>query len=298
MIDAYTIANKIENRLNEIANGAEAPFVFKVYPEVGDYKAAIKDAMRKTAPKPVINCTLMSLPSQIVPLQNVRSYTMSQLLTVMAPLMPGVRTGTTEFEQSIEPVMNVLRAFAENSAGRAGTMPDAGGASFAYVFAPQLPSVGVEANTGVGFWFAPVSLYITWQFIEGGVVGNNVKITVGGQEAVLLEGGFSRTRIADTNPREGSEEMTTVIGQQGLTLRVLVPYISGGVGQQLVTDTLTGALDKTYAVTYSDGVAFTDSAPFSADMVATNIAFSFNPGTTCSVDATFVLADGEVYGNA
>ena len=161
MIDAYTIANTIENDLNEIAKGAEAPFVFKIYPEVGDYKAAIKDAMRKTAPKPVVNCTLMSLPSQIVPLQNVRSYTMSQLLTVMAPLMPGVRTGTTEFEQSIEPVMNILRAFAENSAGRAGTMPDAGGASFAYVFAPQLPSVGVEANTGVGFWFAPVSLYIT-----------------------------------------------------------------------------------------------------------------------------------------
>ena len=80
---------------------------------------------------------------------------------------------------------------------------------------------------------------------------------------------------------------------------VKVPQKSdGGVGQQLVTDTLTGALDKTYAVTYSDGVAFTDSAPFSALMVATNIAFSFNPGTTCSVDATFVLADGEVYGNA
>lgn len=301
MIDAYTIANKIENRLNEIAKGAEAPFVFKVYPEVGDYKAAILDETRKTLPQPVVNCTLMSLPSQIVPLQNVRSYTMSQLLTVMAPLAPGIRKGTEEFERSIEPVMDILRAFVEDSAGYAGTIPEEPEESeelVAYVFAPQLPSVGVEANTGVGFWFAPVSVYFTWQFIEGGVVGNNVKITVGGQEAVLLEGGFSRTRIADTNPREGSEEMTTVIGQQGLTLRVLVPYISGGVGQQLVTDALTGALDKTYAVTYSDGVAFTDSSPFAADMVTTGISFSFNPGTTCSVDATFVLADGEVYDNA
>lgn len=285
MIDAYTIANTIENDLNEIAKGAEVPFVFKVYPEVGDYKAAIKDAMRKTAPKPVINCTLMSLPSQIVPLQNVRSYTMSQLLTVMAPLMPGVRTGTTEFEQSIEPVMNVLRAFAENSAGRAGTMPDAGGASFAYVFAPQLPSVGVEANTGVGFWFAPVSLYITWQFIEGGVVGNNVNITVDGKTAVLLQGGFQRVRTGESNPRDGSQEVTSVIGQQVLTLRIVTPYITGGVGADLVNDALTGALDKTYAVTYTDG-----TVTFSAEMVATDINYAFNPGTTCSVEATFALA--------
>lgn len=285
MIDAYTIANTIENDLNEIAKGAEVPFVFKVYPEVGDYKAAIKDAMRKTAPKPVINCTLMSLPSQIVPLQNVRSYTMSQLLTVMAPLMPGVRTGTTEFEQSIEPVMNVLRAFAENSAGRAGTMPDAGGASFAYVFAPQLPSVGVEANTGVGFWFAPVSLYITWQFIEGGVVGNSVNITVGGKTVVLLQGGFQRVRTGESNPRDGSQEVTSVIGQQVLTLRIVTPYITGGVGADLVNDALTGALDKTYAVTYTDGIV-----TFSAEMVATDINYAFNPGTTCSVEATFTLA--------
>lgn len=285
MIDAYTIANTIENDLNEIAKGAEVPFVFKVYPEVGDYKAAIKDAMRKTAPKPVINCTLMSLPSQIVPLQNVRSYTMSQLLTVMAPLMPGVRTGTTEFEQSIEPVMNVLRAFAENSAGRAGTMPDAGGASFAYVFAPQLPSVGVEANTGVGFWFAPVSLYITWQFIEGGVVGNSVNITVGGKTAVLLQGGFQRVRTGESNPRDGSQEVTSVIGQQVLTLRIVTPYITGGVGADLVNDALTGALDKTYAVTYTDGIV-----TFSAEMVATDINYAFNPGTTCAIEATFALA--------
>lgn len=285
MIDAYTIANKIENRLNEIAKGAEAPFVFKVYPEVGDYKAAILDETRKTLPQPVVNCTLMSLPSQIVPLQNVRSYTMSQLLTVMAPLAPGIRKGTTEFEQSIEPVMNVLRAFAENSAGRAGTMPDAGGASFAYVFAPQLPSVGVEANTGVGFWFAPVSLYITWQFIEGGVVGNNVNITVDGKTAVLLQGGFQRVRTGESNPRDGSQEVTSVIGQQVLTLRIVTPYITGGVGADLVNDTLTGALDKTYAVTYTDG-----TVTFSAEMVATDINYAFNPGTTCSVEATFALA--------
>lgn len=285
MIDAYTIANKIENRLNEIAKGAEAPFVFKVYPEVGDYKAAILDETRKTLPQPVVNCTLMSLPSQIVPLQNVRSYTMSQLLTVMAPLAPGIRKGTTEFEQSIEPVMNVLRAFAENSAGRAGTMPDAGGASFAYVFAPQLPSVGVEANTGVGFWFAPVSLYITWQFIEGGVVGNNVNITVDGKTAVLLQGGFQRVRTGESNPRDGSQEVTSVIGQQVLTLRIVTPYITGGVGADLVNDALTGALDKTYAVTYTDG-----TVTFSAEMVATDINYAFNPGTTCSVEATFALA--------
>ena len=292
MISTTQIAKEIENRLNQIAAGASLPFVFQVYANIGEYQAAQEDPMRKKLPTPIVNGVLIAFPAQIAPLQGVKSFVMQQLLTIYAPVKPSAEVNGV----GIEEVMSVVNAFAESGAGLAGTMSD-GENSYAYVFAPQLPSVGSE-GWELGMPAIPVSISLAWQFIEGGVVGNNVKITVGGQAAVLLEGGFSRTRIADTNPREGSEEMTTVIGQQGLTLRVLVPYISGGVGQKLVTDALTGALDKTYAVTYSDVVAFTDNAPFSALMVATNIAFSFNPGTTCSVDATFVLADGEVYDNA
>lgn len=292
MISTTQIAKEIASRLNEIAAGASLPFVFQVYANIGEYQAAQEDPMRKKLPTPVVNGVLIAFPAQIVPLQGVKSFAMQQLLTVYAPVKPNAEVNSV----GIEEVMSVVNAFAESGAGLAGAMSD-GENNYAYVLAPQLPFVGSE-GWELGMPAIPVSISLTWQFIEGGVVGNNVKITVGGQAAVLLEGGFSRTRIADTSPREGREEMTTVIGQQGLTLRVLVPYISGGVGQQLVTDTLTGALDKTYVVPYSDGVAFTDSAPFAALMVATNIAFSFNPGTTCSVDATFVLADGEVYGNA
>ena len=292
MISTTQIAKEIENRLNEIAAGASLPFVFQRYANIGEYQAAQEDPTRKKLPTPIVNGVLIAFPAQIVPLQGVKSFALQQLLTIYAPVKPSAEVNGV----GIEEVMTVVNAFAESGAGLAGTMTD-GENSYAYVFAPQLPSVGSE-GWELGMPAIPVSISLAWQFIEGGVVGNNVKISVGGQEAVLLEGGFSRTRIADTNPREGSEEMTTVIGQQGLTLRVLVPYISGGVGQQLVTDALTGSLDKTYAVTYSDGVAFTDSTPFAADMVTTNIAFSFNPGTTCSVEATFVLADGEVYDNA
>lgn len=292
MISTTQIAKEIASRLNEIAAGASLPFIFQIYANIGEYQAAQEDPTRKKLPTPIVNGVLIAFPAQIVPLQGVKSFAMQQLLTIYAPVKPSAEVNGV----GIEEVMTVVNAFAESGAGLAGTMTD-GENSYAYVFAPQLPSVGSE-GWDLGFAAIPVSISLAWQFIEGGVVGNNVKITVGGQEAVLLEGGFSRTRIADTNPREGSEEMTTVIGQQGLTLRVLVPYISGGVGQQLVTDALKGALDKTYAVTYTDGVAFTDSAPFAADMVTTGISFSFNPGTTCSVEATFVLADGEVYDNA
>ena len=294
MITSRQLANTIQDALNALA--ADAPFTFAVYAEIGEYRAAIADETRKTLPKPVINGVMITLPSQIVPLQSVKSFTMSQLVTFYVPVKPNPTAEGTYI--GIDEPFGIIKAWVENSAGLAGTMSDEeDGGEYSYVLTPQFPNVGAEDHS-LGAWHIPVSVSLVWQFIEGGVVGNSVKITVGGQAAVLLEGGFSRTRIADTNPREGSEEMTTVIGQQGLTLRVLVPYIRGGVGQQLVTDALTGALDKTYAVTYSDGVAFTDSAPFAADMVTTGISFSFNPGTTCSVEATFVLADGEVYDNA
>lgn len=295
MISTTQIANKIENRLNEIAKGAEAPFVFKVYPEVGDYRAAILDETRKTLPKPVVNCTLMSLPSQIVPLQNVHSYTMSQLLTVMAPLAPGIRKGTEEFERSIEPVMDILRAFVEDSAGYAGTIPEEpeeGEELVAYVFAPQLPSVGVEANTGVGFWFAPVSVYFTWQFIEGGIISNEIGITVNGQSLVLLDGGVVRTRVVETYSPVGGEGLVSAVAQQGLTLKITTPYLNaiGSVALSLVQALWSGALAQSYTVTYNDG-----TVSKSVEMVATEITENWSSGTVVSVTATFVPADTNVY---
>lgn len=141
MISTTQIAQEIESKLNEIAAGANLPFVFRIYANIGEYQAAEEDPTRKKLPTPIVNGVLIAFPAQIVPLQGVKSFAMQQLLTVYAPVKPNAEVNSV----GIEEVMSVVSAFAESGAGLAGAMSD-GDNNYAYVLAPQLPSVGQESR--------------------------------------------------------------------------------------------------------------------------------------------------------
>lgn len=286
MISTTQIANEIESRFNEIAAGANLPFVFRIYANIGEYKAAEEDPMRKKMPTPVVNGVLIAFPAQIVPLQGVKSFAMQQLLTVYAPVKPNAEVNSV----GIEEVMSVVNAFVESGAGKAGAMSD-GENNYAYVLAPQLPSVGRE-GWELGMPAIPVSISLAWQFIEGGIISNEIGITVNGQSLVLLDGGVVRTRVAETYSPVGGEELVSAVAQQGLTLRITTPYlnVSGSVALSLVQALWSGALAQSYTVTYNDG-----TVSKSVEMVATEITENWSLGTVVSVTATFVPADTNVY---
>ena len=288
MISTTQIAQEIESKLNEIAAGANLPFVFRIYANIGEYQAAEEDPTRKKLPTPIVNGVLIAFPAQIVPLQGVKSFAMQQLLTIYAPVKPNAEVNSV----GIEEVMSVVSAFAESGAGLAGAMSD-GDNNYAYVLAPQLPSVGQESRD-LGFFAIPISVSLSWQFILGGVVSNDVNITVDGQSVVLLDGGVTRTRILDTASLENNEEMSSAVSQQGISLRFIAPYLStsGSVGLKLIQDLWGGALDVKYAVTYNDGTVSN-----SFNMVASEITENFSAGTIVSVTATLVPADQTVYSN-
>ena len=106
MISTTQIANKIESRFNQIAAGANLPFVFQIYANIGEYQAAQEDPMRKKLPTPVVNGVLIAFPAQIVPLQGVKSFAMQQLLTIYAPVKPSAEVNGV----GIEEVMTVVYA--------------------------------------------------------------------------------------------------------------------------------------------------------------------------------------------
>lgn len=286
MISTTQIANEIESRFNEIAAGANLPFAFRIYANIGEYKAAEEDPTRKKLPTPIVNGVLIAFPAQIVPLQGVKSFAMQQLLTVYAPVKPNAEVNSV----GIEEVMSVVNAFVESGAGKAGAMSD-GENNYAYVLAPQLPSVGSE-GWELGMPAIPVSISLAWQFIEGGIISNEIGITVNGQSLVLLDGGVVRTRVAETYSPVGGEELVSAVAQQGLTLRITTPYlnVSGSVALSLVQALWSGALAQSYTVTYNDG-----TVSKSVEMVATEITENWSLGTVVSVTATFVPADTNVY---
>lgn len=300
MVTDADLAKKITDMLNAAATAVSAPFKFQIYPNMGDFQAAIESPTRSELPTPIINGTLTCTSSQIVPLQNVKSYTVTQLLNIVAPSSPKCP------QEGIEEVMAAIRYFVEANAGLAQSIKDEDGNTYASVFAPQLPSVG-QLSQDIGFWYIPVTLFLSWQFIEGGVISNEIGLTINGTPAIITSGAAKRTRIAQTAPRgtnaetgttsTDSEEMETVIGQQGLTIQAVVPYTTDGVGATLVADLFLGTLDTTYTVEYSDGVVKTAAGENpSWLMVATEISLSIVAGTVASVNVTLVVAASDVYG--
>lgn len=281
MIAVEQMAKIIQNQLNGVAT--DLPFDFLIHASMGDYVAA-EGGSQKKMPKPLINGIIQTLPSSIIPLQAVKSYVATQMLTIIAPTQPNAP------ENGIAQVLNAVQAFVESQAGFTGSMTDTDGMDYSYIFAPQLPQVG-QLSDDIGFWYIPITVSLTWQFIAGGVTSNQIVITVDNEKVILLEGGFSRTRICETNNKSNSEELTSTATQQGLTLRIVVPFIRSGLGAKLISDMLIGSLDLTYTVTYDDGLTRTTSgqAP-SFEMVATEIKESIAAGTVVSITATLVIA--------
>lgn len=289
MINSESLREIIETKLNATAQKLAAPFKFRIFSNVGDFEAAIEDPTRQSLPTPLINGIIIDYASEIAPLSGITSYSMSQGLTLYVPRTPNPIAG-----EGIDRALAVIQSFVQNTAGLAENM-DAENAdgvpeSYAYVLAPELPSVGSEDNT-LGIWATPVDILLTWQFIKDGVTGNAVKVTIDDVEAKILSGGFALARILATDQRENDKFVTSITGQQTLSFQAQVPYIKGSVGETLVKDMFAGGLTKVYTVKLTDGVIYTDDKPVTLKMNASEISFNFAPGTVCSVDASFALEE-------
>lgn len=290
MVSVSQMAQMIEDKLNAIAEASNYNFTFKIHPNLGELQAFSRGSSQRELPKPVINCVLEPLSSTVVPIKDLKSYLYSQALTILAPATrsDGINNviapnGATF---NIDEPLSVIQTYVEDTAGLCGSIDD-----YAYVINNNTPSIGqFQLVSGMGE-AVPIYLNIAWQFIEGGIVGNLVKITIDDITAIMLEGNIARTRISDTTNKENSDEMKSIVGQQGLTWRVVVPYIRDSVGAKLVKDGLIGTLEKTYTLTYDDGVVKTETGENPRwTVVATEMTENIQAGRVVSVTGTFVIA--------
>lgn len=285
MVTDNSIANTIQTALNAQATSVSASYQFRIFADMGDYEANNKSTLtnpQKQSATPYVDGVLMLLPSDITPLTTIKSYGLSQMLTILAP------TTREQGVDGISGVLEVVKAWVENWAGQTGTLDNV-----AYVVAPQLPQVGVLSND-IGFWYVPISVLVTWQFVEGGVLGNQITISVNGTSALTIELGITRTRVAETNSKNNNENMTATVLQQGLTVKCSLPLVTESanttVAQQLFSDMLSGSLETSYSVTVN--TPFGVSQTF--QMVATEITSSSPIGSVVMMTATFVIAS-EIY---
>lgn len=285
MITTEKLAIMLTNKLNEYPltlNGRG--YSFFIHSNEGEYNGEINGS-QKQLPTNVINGVLLEQSSTPVPLAGLNSILLMQSLEVLIPVNMTARRLLGKRSGGIDYAMRALNAFVQSCAGLTGTISDEDGKSFSYALSVSTPMVGSEDYYGEVGKAVPVTLQVSWQFIENGVLANDVRITLNGTPVVLMDGAIVRTRTGDVSNVDGSEEMQTAITQQGLTFTLILPYKSGDISQILMQDMLTGKLKKTYTLSYSDKVL-----NHSWTVVSRSITSSLTAQKGISIVAVFEIA--------
>lgn len=293
MVTTSQLANELQNRLNNFAgtlNGRNYKFIIRT--NASDYEHSTGGSQKQLATL-LINGLLIEQTSTPIPLKGLDSVLLLQTLNILIP------SDTTGAKQNrIEYAMNALNAFVSDVAGNAGNLSDSSKNNYAYILSVSTPYVGQETIESEIGLCVPVSLQVSWQLIKDGVLANNVtmKMKAKGSSAnptvvVLMDGAIVRTRTGDSSNVDGSEEMKTEVTQQGLTIKVVMPYKRGDVSEMLFKDMLTGALQRVYELSYTDGDGNTvQGVSASWDVVAREITASLTSGKGITVSATLEIA--------
>lgn len=297
MITTEKLAGMLTSKLNEYPltlNGRG--YSFFIHSNEGEYSGEV-DGSQKQLPTNVINGVLIEQSSTPVPLAGLNSILLMQSLEVLIPVNMAARRLLGKRSGGIDYAMKVLNAFVQSCAGLTGTEQDDEGKSFSYALSVSTPMVGTEDYYGEVGKAVPVTMQVSWQFIENGVLANDVAITLDGTPVVLMDGAIVRTRTGDVSNVDGSEEMQTAITQQGLTFKVIMPLKRGDVSSALKHDMLTGNLKKTYTLAYDDrpivnGVPTNNGDAITVKVCAQEITQTMTAGKGITLSATLTIARG------
>lgn len=290
MVTTQQMADALSAKLNKFAgkvNGQD--FQFLIHCNEGDLQSTTGKTQRQKATI-LVNCVLLELSSTPLPLKDLESVLMMQTMQVLVPCDEERVTGRAEY------ALSALSAFVADAAGNVGILTDNTGKNFTYVLSASTPLVGTENYFGDVGKAIPVSLQISWQFIKDGVLANNVNMTLGVKGSnvqpslVLMDGAIVRTRTGDSSNVENSEEMETTVTQQGLTVKVVMPYKRTDASAVLFGDMLKGSLKRTYTLTYDDSVGSIKGNQGTWDVVAREITTALTAGKVMTLSATFEIA--------
>ncbi len=291
-----TYTEFIEDKLNALIGNERfmnEPFEFYIHENEGEFWAHTKRTQR-TLGKKVINAVLLDEKQTPIALKDLDAWEMRKTLEIAVPVdMTETDSSNGAYTNGIGYAMGVLNELSRSLVGETGTIA-IDNVNYTYVLNCSTPNVGSIGDYGKAGRVIPVTIDLVWR-IYNGILSNNVHIEIqdanGNYErAVLVDGSLVRTRTGDTSAYNGEQEMKTSILQQGLAIKIAVPYRATGIGKMFMADLLTGDVEKTYRVKYWDNVVATSDAPIAWTMVATEINVPLQPASFMGITVTLQIA--------
>ncbi|MDR3216120.1 MAG: hypothetical protein LBT55_01725 [Clostridiaceae bacterium] len=254
---------------------ADAPFKFKLFGNWGQYQTAKRLPTDKRPPKPFIHGGVMPLGDPVVSLNGLGNFSVRLGLELAVKI------------EWVDWVVSVLYKYAEEKAG----LTAIAGSSAAYTMSVNLPSLSnVLETSGIGR-YQVVSSFILFQYFAGGVLSNSVQWKINGEEMLVLSAAVVRTGVHQADNVDGSEEMQSVIGQQGVQYNLVIPYRDTSATKEIVGQVFNGGLKKVYKIQYADGCV---TAECYALLI--NGQVNYEAGMIASINIGLVICRSDIFG--
>lgn len=272
MIDYSELARMIQDGLQSLTND----FTFAISAQVGDFRYQPKQGKIRVKNKPIINGVMVIEPSDISPIKGFDSYEVVSSLVL------------TVYKEYASEIYDLLLGYVTENKGTAFELGD-----FACVVNFDMPTINnLGQKPGVGN-SVDIQVFAYYQLISDGVISNSCIIEIDGEKMLYLSAGIgnaSQLYPANIGNTEFSLSTKTL---QALSLAVKIPYRNTPKTVELVRDIMAGALDKSYTLTYYDGLAFTEDEPFTVQITTQNMNISLQPQKIPAIDitATQILGD-------
>lgn len=283
MIKVQKFVELVETQLNDLAAADGADFTFKIYPNEGEYYDAVQVSQREL-PKNIVFGVMSFMPTQTIPLQNLGIFNVSAYVEVLAPVTKGEDSNDDDYGHC-NAVANIVQNYYAQQTGATATLTDDEGDTYASIFACNTPSTGTEITGRFGR-AVPLTIMVSWQLIENGVLYNDINITIDGEGAVCTDFSFENVITPQTDNVDNSQYLKSYPQSQTLAISMIMPYRNTALCKALVTQIFDNSLQTAHTVSYTDGKI----APQALSMIAVNIKMSGQPGLNCVIQATFMLA--------
>lgn len=242
MLKVQEVVNFVNKKFNEL--GTESGYSFDIHAEVGESQNNGK-----------INGILYTNQASTMPIPN---YTENNYSFVCELLVPSARANY-HFEQ----IEGIVENFIKEVDGTEIEFAEGEGLLNITPSKPENFNIGYNAGENVPLFFTINVLYT-----EGAITSGDVHWLLNGMEIPFLNDDIIVDKEGNVNKIYGKYNTQVFLTSQTRYYRFRFPFkrkTTGdfyGLCEQLQNDLLTGNFDKQYTLTFYDGTAYTEDAPF------------------------------------
>lgn len=272
MIDLSGLATALENALNAIAQRDNVGFTFDI--QYANNKVS-NEALKIYAPQvQVITGELAPMPSSVIPLQGLDIFYAAHTLNLIAP------------RNQLEQVLAIVQEYVGKNTGAQFMINGYAGRAIY-----QMPNVDAPFDNISLKFGNNITLQADYLFVKSGVFANATVIELDGEKMFAMNWSVRNDKTPSSNNIVNNPLLTVQAQTQSVQYTWGMYYTNTPVIAQLIKE-IHGdkPLAQTHTLTWYDGIAYTESAPKTSQVVLVSGICNGAAGDISQLEVHFTTA--------